>query len=275
MADDSRPVLTTGANSGLGLATCIELARRGFRSIGSVRSEAKAAIVKEAAAVAGVDVETVILDVSDAEQCEAVVPELDLFGLVNNAGYSVTGAVEEVSDEEARAVLETMTVAPMRLARLALPAMRLRGGGRIVNISSIYGRTTTPFTGWYQGAKHGLEAVSDALRMEVARDGVHVVLVEPGAFRTNIFSEAERDLESRGEDSPYLSGYRRSMQAMRLFEPLMGDPKAVARLVGRVLTTPLPRARYLAGRDALAIALTEQVTPTFLKDRVTRIVLGL
>jgi len=274
MADDDRPVLTTGANSGLGLATTIELARRGFRSIGSVRSEAKAEVVHDAADDAGVEVETVILDVSDAEQCAEVVPPLDLFGLVNNAGYSVTGAVEEVTDDEARAVLETMTVAPMRLARLALPAMRGRGGGRIVNISSIYGRTTTPFTGWYQAAKHGLEGVSDALRVEVARDGIHVALVEPGAFRTNIFNEAQRDIEGRG-DSPYGSGYRRSMQAMRLFEPLMGDPVSVARLVARILTTPVPRARYLAGRDAMAIALTEQVTPTFLKDRVTRLVLGL
>ena len=274
MADDDRPVLTTGANSGLGLATTIELAKRGFRSIGSVRSEAKAEVVHDAADDAGVEVETVILDVSDAEQCAEVVPPLDLFGLVNNAGYSVTGAVEEVTDDEARAVLETMTVAPMRLARLALPAMRARGGGRIINISSIYGRTTTPFTGWYQAAKHGLEGVSDALRVEVARDGIHVALVEPGAFRTNIFNEAQRDIEGRG-DSPYQGGYRRSMQAMRLWEPLMGDPVSVARLVARILTTPVPRARYLAGRDAMAIALTEQVTPTFLKDRVTRLVLGL
>src|SRR5688500_11898584 len=246
MADDDRPVLTTGANSGLGLATTIELARRGFRSIGSVRSDAKAEVVHDAAEAAGVEVETVILDVSDAEQCADVVPPLDLFGLVNNAGYSVTGAVEEVSDDEARAVLETMTIAPMRLARLALPAMRARGGGRIVNISSIYGRTTTPFTGWYQAAKHGLEGVSDALRVEVARDGIHVALVEPGAFRTNIFAEAQRDIEGRGA-SPYEGGYRRSVQAMRLFEPLMGDPIAVARLVARILTTPVPRARYLAG----------------------------
>jgi len=274
MADDDRPVLTTGANSGLGLATTIELAKRGFRSIGSVRSEAKAEVVHDAAEDAGVEVETVILDVSDAGQCAEVVPPLDLFGLVNNAGYSVTGAVEEVTDDEARAVLETMTVAPMRLARLALPAMRARGGGRIVNISSIYGRTTTPFTGWYQAAKHGLEGVSDALRVEVARDGIHVALVEPGAFRTNIFNEAQRDIEGRG-DSPYEGGYRRSMQAMRLWEPLMGDPVSVARLVARILTTPVPRARYLAGRDAMAIAITEQVTPTFLKDRVTRLVLGL
>jgi NAD(P)-dependent dehydrogenase (short-subunit alcohol dehydrogenase family) len=275
MADETRTVLTTGANSGLGLATTIEVARKGFRSIGSVRSAAKAALVHQAGDEAGVEVETVLLDVADAGQCAELIGGLDLFGLVNNAGYSVTGAVEEITDEEARAVIETMTIAPIRLARLALPAMRAAGGGRIVNISSIYGRTSTPFTGWYQAAKQGLEGVSDALRMEVARDGIHVALVEPGAFRTNIFNEAQRDFEGRGEDSPYVGGYRRSMRAMRMFEPLMGDPGAVARLVGKILTTPLPRARYLAGRDAFAVALTEQAAPTFIRDRITRFVLGL
>ena len=91
-----------------------------------------------------------------------------------------------------------MVVAPMRLARLALPGMRERGEGRIVNVSSIYGRVTTPFTGWYQAAKHALEGVTDALRMEVAGMGVKVVLVEPGGFRTAIFDEVKRDLDRRG-----------------------------------------------------------------------------
>ena len=170
-----RTVLTTGANSGIGLATALELARRGFRSIGSVRSEAKAEVVHEAAAEAGVEVETVLLDVADADSCERALDGLRLFGLVNNAGYTNTGAVEDVDDDEARDQLETMVIAPMRLARLALPAMREAGEGRIVNVSSIYGRTSTPLSGWYQASKHALEAVSDALRIEVAsaRDPRH------------------------------------------------------------------------------------------------------
>ena len=169
---DERAVLTTGANSGIGLATVIEVARRGFRSIGSVRSEVKAKSVHQAAEDAGVEVETVLLDVSDAAACEEVMADLELFGLVNNAGYAVTGAIEDVGDEEAHALFETMVHAPMRLARLALPAMRAAGGGRIINISSITGRTTAPFAGHYAGAKHALEALSDALRIEVAGDNV-------------------------------------------------------------------------------------------------------
>jgi NAD(P)-dependent dehydrogenase (short-subunit alcohol dehydrogenase family) len=269
-----RAVLTTGANSGLGLATVVELARRGYRSIGTVRSEEKARAVHEAAAAARVEVETVLLDVTDADACAEVVQRQPLHGLVNNAGYSMTGAVEDVGDDEARAMLDTMVVAPMRLARLALPAMRERGEGRIVNVSSIYGRTSTPFTGWYQAAKHALEGVTDAMRMEVVGFGVKVVLVEPGAFRTAIFDEVSRDIERRGA-TPYQAGYARALQAMKLVTPLMGDPASVARLVARIMGSPAPRARYLVGNDAQAIALTDLFTPTFVQDFVTRKIMGL
>src|SRR4051794_6395241 len=269
-----RTVLTTGANSGLGLATVLELARRGYRSLGSVRSEDKAEAVHEAAQAAGVQVETILLDVTDADRCAAVMDGLGLYGLVNNAGYGQTVAVEDVTDDEARDMLETLLVAPMRLARLALPAMRAAGEGRIINISSIYGRTTTPFTGWYQAAKHGVEAGSDALRLEVARDGIKVVLIEPGGFRTAIFGEAERDVAKRA-DSRYAPAYRRTIEAMRAATPFMGDPAVVARLVAQVLSARLPRARYLVGMDAVGIAASDRFTPTAVKDFMTRRALGL
>jgi len=270
----AKTVLTTGANSGIGLATVIELARKGYHSVGSVRSRDKADIVAKAAADAGVDVETVLLDVTDEQACARAMSGLRLYGLVNNAGYGMTGAVEDVTDEEARQLLETMVLAPMRLARLALPHMRSEGGGRIVNISSIMGLTTTPLTGWYQAAKHALEAVSDALRMEVAGDGVRVVLVEPGGFRTNIWEDMERDISKRG-GSRFEAAYRRSQQAMGLSAPIMGDPQRCAKVIARAVSSPRPRARYLVGYDAQALALADRLTPTAVKDRVTRFTLGL
>jgi NAD(P)-dependent dehydrogenase (short-subunit alcohol dehydrogenase family) len=276
MSDAARPVLVTGANSGIGLATVVELARRGFRAVGSVRSEAKAEAVREAAAAAGVDVETVLLDVNDPKACEDVVPGLGLWGLVNNAGYALTGAVEDVGDDEAEALFQTMVHAPMRLARLALPSMRDAGGGRIVNVSSIAGRVTVPFAGHYTGAKHALEALTDALRVEVARDGVKVVLVEPGGFRTGIWQEFERDIARRDrEGSRYVTGYRRSLRAQKLAEPLMGDPATCARVIAAVMTSRMPRARYLIGVDAQAANLADTFTPTAVKDRFYRITLGL
>ncbi len=269
-----RAVLTTGANSGIGLETTLEVARRGYRSIGSVRSEAKAEVVAAAAAEAGVEVETVLMDVADADSCRAALDGLDLYGLVNNAGYSNTGAIEDIDDDEARRQIETMLVAPMRLARLALPHMRAAGEGRIVNVSSIYGRTTTPLTGWYQAAKHGLEAASDALRLEVAGAGVKVVLVEPGGFRTGIWEEMQASVAGHA-GSPFEASYQRSLSLTRLAQPVMGDPRRCAKVIAGAISARVPRARYLVGYDAQALALVEQFTPTVVKDRVTRLLMGL
>jgi NAD(P)-dependent dehydrogenase (short-subunit alcohol dehydrogenase family) len=202
------------------------------------------------------------------------VPGLGLYGLVNNAGYGVTGAVEDVSDDEAAAVLDTMVLAPMRLAKLALPGMRERQAGRIANVSSIYGRTTTPLTGWYQASKHALEAVSDALRMEVASDGIHVVLVEPGGFKTGIWDDLQRDVDKRG-DSRFAAAYRRSLSLTKLTERFMGDPETCAKVVAGAVAARSPRARYLVGQDAQALALLDRFTPTPVKDRLSRLGLGL
>jgi len=275
----TKVALTTGANSGIGLATVIELARQGWHSVGSARSVAKAEQIAAAAAAAGVEVGTVLFDVTDAVGCADAVSEVvrrhgRLDGLVNNAGYGATAAVEDVDDDEARAVLETMVIAPARLARLALPLMREHGGGTIVNISSIYGRTTTPLSGWYQAAKHALEGWSDALRMEVAAEGIRVVLIEPGGFKTGIWDEIEAEGDEH-EGTRYATAHRRARQTISLSTPLMGRPEACARVIARALDSRSPRARYLVGPDAHLLAAAAQVTPTSVVDRITRIVMGL
>jgi NAD(P)-dependent dehydrogenase (short-subunit alcohol dehydrogenase family) len=269
-------VLTTGANSGIGLATTIEVARRGFHSIGSVRSKAKAKVVHHAAAAAGVEVETVLLDVTDDEQCTRVLDGLELYGLVNNAGYALTGAIEDVSDAEARHLFETMVFAPMRLARLALPAMRDAHAGRIINVSSIAGLVSSPLAGWYTGAKHALEALTDALRNEVARDGVQVVLIEPGGFKTGIWEDMTRDIERHERaGSRNTPAYERSLQFQRMLEPIMGSPDQCARVIAGALEARGPRGRYLVGIDAQALRLADRLTPSMLQDRFLRLALGL
>jgi len=274
IAGDDRTVLVTGANSGVGLATVIHLARLGFHSVGSVRSRAKAKRVREAAASAAVTVETVVLDVTDAEGCQRIVDQLRPWALINNAGYSGVGAIEDVTDEEARHQLETMVVAPMRLARLALPHMRGLGQGRIVNVSSIYGLTTTPFSGWYQACKHALEAASDALRVEVTRDGINVILIEPGGVKTGIWEEMKGELDRRA-GSRYEAEYRRALALLTPYMVLMVGPETVAKVIGKALTAKSPRARYLVGRDAQSVAATQCLVPTRARDRVTRLLTGL
>lgn len=270
----TRTTLTTGANSGIGLATVIELARRGFRSVGSVRSEAKAEIVQSAAAEAGVSVETVLMDVTDAQRGAEVIDELRPYAVVNNAGFPLTGAIEDVGDEEARQAFEVMTLAPIRLSRLAVPHMREQGGGRIVNVSSIYGRATTPLTGWYQAAKHGLEAASDALRMEVGGEGIAVIVVQPGGIRTALWEDARQSMEERSP-SRYRKAYERSLTQIRLADPIMLEPDRVGRVIASAVGTRWPRSRYLIGADAKAYAVVDAFTPTGLKDRVARFTLGL
>ena len=143
-----------------------------------------------------------------------------------------------------------------------------------MNVSSIYGRTSTPLSGWYQASKHALEAVSDALRIEVAAAGIHVVLVEPGGFKTGIWDDMEQSLEAHA-GSVFEQAYRRSVRLTRLAEPLMGQPERVAKVISRRAAHPVSRARYLVGYDAMAIAVTDRLTPTTFKDRVLRISLGL
>jgi NAD(P)-dependent dehydrogenase (short-subunit alcohol dehydrogenase family) len=266
--------LTTGANSGIGLATVVELARQGFRSVGTVRSDAKADVVAKTAAAAHVDVETAILDVTDSAACADVIDRYRPEALVNNAGYSITGAIEDVDDDEARHAFETMVLAPVRLSKLAVPHMRRQRSGRIVMVSSIYGRTSTPLTGWYQGCKHALEGLADALRMEVARDGISVALVEPGGFRTGIWEETEREVAKRA-GSPYDPAYQRTLSTTRFYQPFMGEPAQCARTIATACTTRFPRARYLVGYDAVALAFFSQLTPTRVKDEIVRRTLGL
>jgi NAD(P)-dependent dehydrogenase (short-subunit alcohol dehydrogenase family) len=194
--------------------------------------------------------------------------------LINNAGYAQTAPVERVDDAAAEHLLGTMLVAPIRLARLALPHMRSNGWGRIVNVSSILGRVTMPLTGWYQASKHGLEAVTDALRVECAADGVSVVLVEPGFFRTAIFEDLDADAERYG-DERYAAVYDRLRTAMQRWEPLMGDPASVASTIASAVETSRPRARYLVGADAQLLDATRSLTPTVLRDRATRFFSGL
>ncbi len=276
MSRSGRTVLVTGANSGIGLATVIEAARRGYHAVGTVRSKSKAKHVRKAAAAAEVEVDTLQLDVTDAEGCERTLAGLQLYGLVNNAGYALTGAIEDVADDEARALFETMVFAPMRLARLALPGMRAGGGGRIVNVSSIAGLVSSPLAGWYTGAKHALEALTDALRIEVARDGVAVCLVEPGGFRTGIWAEMSSEAEQQRQAASRLApAYERSRRLQQLIEPVMGRPDQCAKVIVGALEARVPRPRYLVGLDAQAIRLGNRLTPDMVQDRVLRLVLGL
>ena len=248
MPDPSKAVLVTGCSSGIGRATAAALARAGWPVYATARRPETLAPLAEAGC------RTLALDVIREESMAAAVAAVEaeqgaVGVLVNNAGFSQSGAVERVPLDRARLQFETNFFGPARLTQLVLPGMRAQRWGKVVNISSMGGRLTFPGGGYYHATKYALEALSDALRFEVAGFGVDVVLVEPGFIRTG-FSEAAAASIDPGGDDPYRdftagvlastqSVYRRGMLAR-----LGGDPDDVAGVVVEAVTTDKPRARY-------------------------------
>jgi NAD(P)-dependent dehydrogenase (short-subunit alcohol dehydrogenase family) len=278
-SQSGKSVVVTGANSGIGLATAVELARAGYQVTGTVRSEAKADSVRSAARDKGVAVETVICDVADAESTEKGFREIAArtdggpWAVVNNAGFAQSGAVEDVDDEAARYQLEVNVLAPARIARLVLPSMRAKGDGRIVNVSSVAGRVSFPIMGWYSASKHALEALTDALRVEVSDFGVKVTLIEPGTFGTEIWGGSHQTYPEPS-DPKYAEAYARAVAATRNTS-IMPNPVWVARTIRFALTSPVPLARYLVGVDAYGATISDKLVPTALTDYVKAVSTGL
>jgi NAD(P)-dependent dehydrogenase (short-subunit alcohol dehydrogenase family) len=274
-------VLVTGANSGIGLASVLRLAGRGWHVWGTARSAEKAAALEEAAREAEVAdrVHPLVLDVSDHRAVTEAWDELpDFYGVVNNAGYSEVGAVEEVSAARARTQLDVNLVAPAVVSACALPGMRRLGRGRIVMVSSIAGRAAVmPLSGWYHASKFGLEALSDVLRVEVASFGVAVSLVEPGIFKTGIIAgTANRANEAqRHRGSLYAAAYRRMEWLTHLIERLAPSPDYVARTIVSAVESRRPQRRYVIGLDAMALVATQPFTPRAVTDLAMRAFTGL
>jgi NAD(P)-dependent dehydrogenase (short-subunit alcohol dehydrogenase family) len=188
MAEPSKAVLITGCSSGIGRATALRLAGSGWTVHASARRPESIADLADAGC------RTLALDVTDDASMRAAVDAVEQESgavgvLINNAGYSQSGAIETVPLDAARRQFDTNVFGPVRLAQLVLPKMRAQRWGKIVNVGSMGGRLTFPGGGWYHATKHALEAISDALRFEVAGFGIDVILLEPGLITTE-FGEA-------------------------------------------------------------------------------------
>lgn len=243
----SRAVLVTGCSSGIGRATAERLARSGWTVYASARRLEAIAPLEEAGC------RLLRLDVTDDDSMQAAVEEVEraegaVGVLVNNAGYSQSGAVESVPLDEARRQFETNVFGLARLTQLALPGMRQQGWGRVVNVSSMGGRLTFPGGGWYHASKHAVEALSDALRFEVQGFGIDVVVIQPGLIRTGFAEVAVGSIEQ--DDGPYarfnaaVGAATAGVYENRLAQSFGGGPERVAKAIERAVTAKRPRTRY-------------------------------
>ena len=258
----TRTALVTGASSGIGEDTARKLQALGYVVYGAARrTDRLQALVTDG-------IRPLTMDVTDDASMTAGVDRIlketgRIDVLVNNAGYGSHGAIEDVPIDEARRQFEVNVFGLARLTQLVSPHMRAQGSGTIINISSIGGRLTTPLGGWYHATKYAVEALSDALRMELRPFGIDVVVVEPGAIRTAWWSIAADHLEATAEGSAYadqiraVAGAMRSESNQRRFSP----PEVIARTIGKIVTARHPRTRYAVGFMAGPLIAARRILP--------------
>ena len=268
----AKVILITGASSGIGFDAAATLARQGHRVYAAARRVERMEPLKELGVV------PLRMDVTDEASMEAGVRTvLEAEGridvLVNNAGYGYFGAIENVPMEEARRQLEVNVFGLARLCQLVLPSMREQGSGRIVNIASVAGKTVLYFGGWYHVSKYSVEALSDALRMELKPFGIEVSMIEPGGIRTNWGIIAADHLAESSKGTPYEAEGLRESETMRKAYSmrLLSKPSVVARAISRAVNSRRPRARYRVGFGAHTLVFLHTILPARWWDALFRL----
>lgn len=275
---EARAALVTGANSGIGRATVEALRVAGFSVYaGARRPEALAELEAAGFRALGLDVTDEGSMASAVETVEATHGAVDV--LVNNAGYALHGPMEELDLDVVRGEFEVNVFGLLRMSQLVLPAMRARGMGRIVNIGSVGGLFTSPYSGAYHMSKYAVESLSDAMRAEVAGFGVEVALLEPTGVRTSFVYKQADTMPDTGSDSPYASQKAAAAEgAVALFREgsrTVVDPEDVAKVVVEAATARRPRTRYKVGMAARVIPVLRGLLPDRAWDRAaTRALAG-
>jgi NADP-dependent 3-hydroxy acid dehydrogenase YdfG len=270
----SRVVLITGCSSGIGHATAERLAADGWKVYATARRP------ETLSDLADRGCETLALDVTDEASMEAAVDAVTAAEgavgvLINNAGYSQSGAVESVPLDEVRRQFETNVFGLLRMSQLVLPGMRDQRYGKIVNIGSMGGRLTFPGGGIYHATKYAVEALSDALRFEVRGFGVDVILVEPGLIVTNFGEVAAESVGAAPDEGPYgeFNRHVSKLTASAYKGPMAklgAAPAAVADTIARALNAGRPKARYPVTPSAHLLINQRRFTPDRVWDLMMR-----
>ncbi len=265
-------VLITGASRGIGRTTAVHLAQAGWDVIGTVRSKDDGAALES---VGNGRIKAVPLDVTDAAQIAALDAALpaQLDAVVNNAGVVVGGPVEGLPVDELRRQFEINVFGQIAVTQAVLPRLRA-SRGRVVFVSSVSGRISTPMTGAYNASKFALEALGDALRLELKPWGIKVSLIEPAQTDTDLWREADRALdetlatvsaEHRALYAKHIAGFRKTIP---LSQKLASPAEGVAKSIERALTAKRPKARYVVGAAPKAQAALMGVTPSVIGDPI-------
>jgi NAD(P)-dependent dehydrogenase (short-subunit alcohol dehydrogenase family) len=269
------PIIVTGSSTGLGLETALHLAERGFRVFATVRNPASRSSVLDAASERRVELDVLRLDLADPatieEAVEAVVAQAGgIFGLVNNAGVGLRGAVEDSTEDEIRYVFETNVLGTVAVIRAVVPHMRAAGCGRIVTITSVGGRVPGFGVSIYCSSKFAQEGLAEGLALELAPFGVQSIIVAPGIVKTPRWDEHRGTAEgARDGSSPYHARFWASEAiADRIVERSPTTPTHVAAAVATALTDPNPRLRYVVGRGASAVIFLRRHLPERVFERL-------
>jgi NAD(P)-dependent dehydrogenase (short-subunit alcohol dehydrogenase family) len=269
------PIIVTGSSTGLGLETALHLAQRGFRVFATVRKPASRSSVLDAASERGVELDVLRLDLADAATIESAVEAVvaqtgGIFGLVNNAGVGLRGAVEDSTEEEIRRVFDTNVLGTVAVTRAVLPHMRAAGCGRIVTITSVGGRVPGFGVSIYCSSKFAQEGLAEGLALELAPFGIQSIIVAPGIVKTPRWGDHRGTAEgARDGSSPYHSRFWASEAiADRIVERSPTTPADVATAVETALTDPRPRLRYVVGRGASAVIFLRRHLPERVFERL-------
>lgn len=275
--ETQKTILITGCSSGIGLETAVYLAGKGHRVYASMRDTNKKGDLVEAAKKAGVSVGIVRLDVTDEKSIKSAIGSIlkkegRIDVLVNNAGYGLSGFIEDISLDEMRAQFETNVFGLIRVTQEVLPSMRMERKGTIINISSVVGKIALPVIGMYSASKFAVESLTDSLRAELAQFGINVVAVEPGEIKTNFDRSMRMARKSMNPSSPYFKYMKRFNDS----DSRNADsPLAVAKAIEAAIISDNPKSRYVAGNGARKfLAMKAWLPDSAIESMIKKMFLG-
>jgi NAD(P)-dependent dehydrogenase (short-subunit alcohol dehydrogenase family) len=259
--------VVTGSSSGIGFETSLFLARKGFYTYATMRNLNKSQKINDVAKKENLPLKVLQLDVTDDKSVKDAINQMKdessrIDVLVNNAGYGVMGAVEDLSLEEFKSQFETNFFGVIRVTKEVIPIMRNQGGGNIINVSSVGGKIGIPLNSAYISSKFALEGLSESMRYELEQFGIDVILIEPGVVKTNFFENA--DVVNNNTTSNQTSAYSQLTQKLfEGFEPMLKSdssslPSDVAEVIYQAIESNNRQIRYPVGKDAVSIIKTRQ-----------------